>query len=87
MNPLAPGKANSVVTTGIYRFSRNPMYLGMATVLLGLAAWWASLPGLLVVGAFCAYITQFQVRPEERALLGLFGEQFALYMSRVRRWI
>jgi protein-S-isoprenylcysteine O-methyltransferase Ste14 len=87
VNPLSPEKATSVVTTGIYRLTRNPMYLGMASALVGVAAWDASLVGLLLVGVFCAYITRFQVQPEERALLASFGEEFATYMSRVRRWL
>ena len=87
VNPLAPDKATSVVTTGVYRLTRNPMYVGMAAVLMGIALWWASLPGLLFLAAFCAYITRFQIQPEERALLARFGEEFTSYMSRVRRWV
>lgn len=87
VNPLAPGKATSVVTTGVYRLSRNPMYLGMAAGLLGLALWWANLPGLLLVAAFCTTITRLQIQPEERILVAHFGEAFTTYMARVRRWI
>jgi protein-S-isoprenylcysteine O-methyltransferase Ste14 len=87
VNPLAPDKVTSVVKRGVYRFTRNPMYLGMAAALLGIALWWASLPGLLFVAGYCAYITRFQIQPEERALLARFGEEFSSYMSRVRRWV
>lgn len=87
VNPLTPGKTTSVVTTGVYRLTRNPMYLGMAAGLLGMALWWASLPGLLLVATFCAYITRLQIQPEERALRAHFGDAFTIYMSRVRRWI
>ena len=87
VNPLDPRKSDSMVTGGIYRLSRNPMYLGMAAALLGVAAWHASLPGVALVAAFCAYITRFQIVPEERALRARFGEAFARYQAQVRRWI
>ncbi|MFN7553410.1 MAG: methyltransferase family protein [Pseudomonadota bacterium] len=87
VNPIAPGKATALVEGGVYRWTRNPMYLGMALVLLGFALWWASVPGLALVGGFCAYLTRFQILPEERVLRGLFGEPYAGYVARVRRWI
>ena len=87
VNPLSPNQASTVVTTGLYRVSRNPMYLGMALVLLGVAAWGSALAGYLLVVGFCWYLTRFQIIPEERALLAAFGEEFAQYMGRVRRWI
>lgn len=87
VNPMSPDKASAVVTSGSYRISRNPMYLGMAVVLLGVAAWGATLTGYLLVGAFCAYLTRFQIVPEERALLAAFGQEFSQYQARVRRWI
>jgi protein-S-isoprenylcysteine O-methyltransferase Ste14 len=87
VNPMLPGTASSVVTSGIYRLTRNPMYLGMTLVLVGVAAWWASVPGFLLIPAFCAYMTRFQIEPEERALQAAFGEEVSQYMSRVRRWI
>lgn len=87
VNPMSPERASSMVTSGIYRFTRNPMYLGMALVLAGLAAWWASLLDAALVAVFCLYMTRFQIRPEERALQARFGEEFAAYTARVRRWI
>jgi protein-S-isoprenylcysteine O-methyltransferase Ste14 len=87
VNPLVPGQASAVVSTGIYRWSRNPMYLGMALCLLALAVWRSSLLGYTVIPLFCAYITRFQIAPEERALLANFGSEYEAYMSRVRRWI
>lgn len=87
VNPLTPDKASSMVVSGIYRITRNPMYLGMALVLLGGAAWTSSLLGYSLVPLFCLYITRFQIVPEERALLAAFGDEFAVYQSRVRRWL
>ena len=87
VNPLKPESSSALVTSGIYRLTRNPMYLGMAVVLLGWAAWLGSPWMLLGVATFAAYITRFQIVPEERALMRLFGAAFATYRARVRRWI
>ena len=87
VDPLHPGKASSMVTGGIFRLTRNPMYLGMALILLGFALL-ANNP-LMLFGPllFAAWITRFQIAPEERALEQLFGAQFLEYRSRVRRWV
>ena len=87
VNPMSPDRASAVVTSGVYRLTRNPMYLGMALILAGLAFWWASGPGLLLVAAYGAYMTQFQIKPEERALETVFGAAYRAYRARVRRWI
>jgi protein-S-isoprenylcysteine O-methyltransferase Ste14 len=87
VDPLAPGKASALVDAGVYRWTRNPMYLGMALVLLGGALWRGSIPGVALVGGFCAYLTRFQILPEERALQAIFGDAYLRYMRRVRRWI
>ena len=87
VNPLKPESSSSLVSTGIYRHTRNPMYVGMAITLVGWAAYLASLPALLGVLFFVLYITQFQIKPEERVLASLFGAEYADYMSRVRRWL
>jgi protein-S-isoprenylcysteine O-methyltransferase Ste14 len=87
VDPIKPDKASTLVTTGCYQYSRNPMYLGLALVLAAWAVYLANLVALLVLPAFIAYMTRFQIKPEERALLDKFGAEFALYMSRVRRWL
>jgi protein-S-isoprenylcysteine O-methyltransferase Ste14 len=87
VNPMSPAKASALVSSGIYRWSRNPMYLGMALLLLGVAAWGSTLAGYLLVLAFCWFLTRFQIIPEERVLLAAFGQEFAQYMAKVRRWI
>ncbi len=87
VNPLQPQRASALVTGGVYRITRNPMYLGMALLLLAWAAWlsaWLALAGPVV---FVLYITRFQILPEERALLANFGEDFPRYAERVRRWL
>jgi protein-S-isoprenylcysteine O-methyltransferase Ste14 len=86
INPLRPAKAIVLVTGGIYRVTRNPMYVGLALLLTGWAAWLGSLWPFLGPVLFVAYITRFQILPEERILRGKFGE-FDAYAARVRRWL
>jgi len=87
VNPLKPERASALVTGGVYRVSRNPMYVGMTFMLL---AWAVNLSAVLpFVGivVFILYITHFQIRPEERVLKGIFGEEYSTYAARVRRWL
>jgi protein-S-isoprenylcysteine O-methyltransferase Ste14 len=87
VNPLDPNRASSLVTTGVYRYTRNPMYLGMATALLGVTLWVGTLWGIFVIFLFCIYLTRFQIMPEERLLEQKFGQEFHAYCARVRRWL
>jgi protein-S-isoprenylcysteine O-methyltransferase Ste14 len=85
---LQPAQAASMVTSGVYRFTRNPMYLGMFCLLAAWAAWLGRLAPLLAgLPAFVLYMNRFQIRPEERALEQRFGAAFREYAARVRRWI
>lgn len=87
VNPTTPEKSQVVVSTGIYRFTRNPMYLGFALVLAGLATYLSNAASLLLLPLFVGYMTKFQIKPEERVLLGKFGAPFHEYMATVRRWL
>ncbi|MFZ2236552.1 MAG: isoprenylcysteine carboxylmethyltransferase family protein [Dokdonella sp.] len=87
VNPRSPDQASSIVRNGPFQFTRNPMYLGLALVLLGFCAYLANPLSVVAVVVFVAYITRFQIIPEERVLLEKFGEPFAQYMRSVRRWI
>ncbi len=87
INPLSPNKSSQIVSSGIYRLTRNPMYLGMAIVLVGVTIWSGSPLGLVMVLVFALYITRFQIKPEERILEAKFGEAFLGYKSKVKRWI
>jgi len=87
LNPLKPETATALVTGGIFAYTRNPMYLGMATWLLAWAAWLGTLNALSGPAAFVLYIGRFQVLPEERALAQLFGAAFTDYRAKVRRWL
>jgi protein-S-isoprenylcysteine O-methyltransferase Ste14 len=86
-NPFRPAEASALVTGGIYRFTRNPMYLGLLLVLLAWAIYLASLAAVVVLPLFVGYMNRFQIGPEERALSALFGEEYAAYCGRVRRWL
>jgi protein-S-isoprenylcysteine O-methyltransferase Ste14 len=87
VSPLKPDTASRLVTSGVYGFTRNPMYLGLCLVLAGWAFFLSSPLMLLGPLAFILYITRFQIVPEERSLSSLFGEAFADYQAKVRRWI
>jgi len=87
LNPLSPDRSTSIVQTFPYTFTRNPMYLGMALVLLGYCTYLTNPVSLVGVVAFCAYITRFQIIPEERSLFSKFGQPYARYKSNVRRWV
>lgn len=86
VNPLKPESASSLVIAGIYRHTRNPMYLGFTIILLGWCVFLGSALAVLGVAAFVLYIGRFQIRPEERALRELFGAEFEAFCGRVRRW-
>ena len=87
INPLRPHKAAVLVTRGIYRLTRNPMYVGLALLLVAWAVFWGSLWGFLGPVLFVLYMNRFQIGPEERALRGIFGEAYDAYAARVRRWL
>lgn len=87
VNPLAPDAATALVISGIYRVTRNPMYLGFLLLLLAEIIWLANPAALLVAPAFVLYLNRFQIAPEEAALRSRFGAEFQSYTHRVRRWI
>ncbi|MFV0679119.1 methyltransferase family protein [Ottowia sp.] len=86
VNPLAPQKASALVTTGIYQFTRNPMYLGMLLVLCGWAVWLGHAAALAVLPLSVMLLNQLQIKPEERILRQRFGQDYARYIARVKRW-
>lgn len=87
VNPLLPETASSLVSSGIYRYTRNAMYLGFAIALVAWSIYLASPIALLGVAGFVLYMNRFQIGPEERALAALFGDTFNAYRGRVRRWL
>ena len=87
VNPLQPDQASALVTSGVYRITRNPMYIGLATVLIGWSTFLGAPLGLVGVVGFMAYIQHFQIIPEEQALVRLFGAEFEAYQASARRWL
>jgi len=87
VNPLRPETASSLVTSGVFSLTRNPMYLGLALALLAWVLWLGNGACALLLVGFVGYITRFQIAPEERAMLVNFGEEFEAYARRVRRWL
>ncbi|WP_293746917.1 isoprenylcysteine carboxylmethyltransferase family protein [uncultured Paraglaciecola sp.] len=87
INPTKPEKTSHLVLSGIYRVTRNPMYLGMLCIIIAAIFKFANFYGVIALPCFMLYITQFQIKPEERIIEGIFGEQYVLYKKKVRRWL
>ncbi len=87
VNPLKPESSTALVESGPFRYSRNPMYLGMLLILLGFAVWRGNPLGLVAIILFVLSITVTQILPEERAMRELFGSDYERYCATVRRWI
>ena len=88
VNPMKPETSTSLVNSGIFKYTRNPMYLGLTSILLASCFYFSSLLGIIVyVPLFILYITVFQIIPEEETMKGLFNDEYLDYCSKVRRWI
>jgi len=87
VNPFTPEAAAAIVTSGIYRYSRNPMYVGLLLALSGWFVWLSHLLAFVLLPMFVLYINRFQIEPEERALSAKFGGLFRDYRHSVRRWL
>ena len=87
ITPLNPSNATKLITDGIYKFSRNPMYLGLLLVLFGFSIILNPTGGFLLIPLFILYINLFQIIPEENAMVDLFKDEFLEYKENVRRWI
>ena len=87
LNPMRVHAASSLVTSGMFRISRNPMYLGMVLLLIAWAVHLANAAAVLVLPLFVVYITCFQIAPEERSMQKLFGNAFVAYTKATRRWL
>lgn len=87
INPHKPENTTGLVDSGLYSFSRNPMYLAMLLVLIAGILKWGNLFGLLMVPVYIWYLNEFQIKPEEEVLIEKFGDEYAAYREKVRRWI
>jgi protein-S-isoprenylcysteine O-methyltransferase Ste14 len=87
VDPMHPEAASTIVTSGIYRFTRNPMYLGFLLALIAWAVFLGNFVAALMPLLFVAYMNRFQISPEERTLLARFGAPYESYLRSVRRWL
>jgi protein-S-isoprenylcysteine O-methyltransferase Ste14 len=87
INPAHPCRASAMVTWGVYRFSRNPMYLALLVALVGWAVFLSNLLSFLLLPVFKAYMNRFQIAPEERALRQRFGSEFEAYTRSAPKWL
>ena len=85
-DPKKPAKASYLVSNGIYKYSRNPMYLGLLLLLLAWALWLGNAFNVLLAAGFVSYMNAFQIQPEESTLADLFGKEYKHYFIKVRRW-
>lgn len=87
IDPVRIDRASVLVTGGLYRITRNPMYVGLTLLLAAWAAFLGPLGGFAGVIGFALWIDRLQIRAEERLLTTKFGADYAAYRSRVRRWL
>jgi len=87
IDPRYPHKTSAIVSTGIYSYTRNPMYLGLTLILSALSIWLGAKFGLFAVAGFILYMNNFQIIPEEEHLEKQFGDVYIRYKTSVRRWI
>ena len=87
VDPTKPSKTSSLVISGIYRITRNPMYLGMLFLIISFTFYKLSLLGAIVIPSFIFYINKYQIEPEEYEMRKKFGENFEDYCKKVDRWI
>jgi len=87
IDPRKPDECSQLVVSGVYRKSRNPMYVGLLLLLLAWAAVLANPYALLLLPIFVAYMVRFQIRFEEFALEEKFGASYRDYLRTVRRWL
>jgi len=87
ISPIAPQNASTLIVSGIFKLTRNPMYLGMAILLLGWALLLQSAAALMGPILFITYITHFQILPEERILSQKWGDAYTAYKSKTKRWL
>lgn len=87
VNPMVLEDASAIVSSGVYRLTRNPMYVGMLLWLLAFGLYLENWLSFVMLPVFVWYLTEFQIKPEERFLLAKFGDEYADYLQRVRRWL
>ncbi len=86
-DPRIPEQSSKLVTSGIYQYSRNPMYVGFVLILVGWGVFLCNYAAFVWVPVFVLYLNQHQIKPEEEALLRSFKSEYVQYCKKVRRWI
>ncbi|SFW65406.1 methyltransferase family protein [Cellulophaga fucicola] len=86
VNPKDLDKTSALVTTGIYKFTRNPMYLAMLLLLIGWGLFLSNAFNMLIAAGFVSYMNAYQIKPEEEMLTQKFGKEYTSYTKKVRRW-
>ena len=87
VNPTKPYKTTTLVITGTYKITRNPMYLGMLLIIISFAFYKTSIISLILIPIFIFYINKFQIEPEEYEMRKKFGKEYEDYCKKVDRWI
>ena len=87
ISPFTPLETTALVTVGMYRYSRNPMYLGLVLLNIAATIFFGTWLGVIIVVAFIFLLNLLQIIPEEEALIDIFGEEYIDYKKKVRRWI
>lgn len=87
VNPVKFKKVNKLVTSGIYKYSRNPMYLGMILIIISTSIFYLNYYSVVTPFIFYFWINRFQIKREEIFLKEKFGKEYLSYMSKTRRWI
>ena len=87
VDPRSPEKVTRLVVSGVYRYSRNPMYLGLLFLLIAWALYLSNLLGFVLLPAFVVCMNRLQIRLEEEVMERRFGDEFRAYRESVRRWI
>lgn len=87
VNPLKPQSASQLVNSGIYKYSRNPMYVGNFILLIAWGVWLGVPANIATLSVYELYMTRFQIKPEEEILEGLFQNEYRRYKEKVRRWV
>ena len=87
INPIKFKKVNKLITSGIYKYSRNPMYLGLLTIVISTTIFYLNIFSITTPIIFYFWINKFQIKREEIFLTKKFGKEYLLYMTETRRWV
>ena len=87
ISPFTPSETTALVTAGMYRYLRNPMYLGLVLLNIAATIFFGTWFGIIIAATFIFLLNLLQIIPEEEALQDIFGEEYIEYKKKVRRWI